>query len=180
MSEEKQPVDELLDDIEEQEEKQEKPKKKTKDDEINELKLALKNENDKALRAIAELDNFRKRMTKETEDKIRYSNQLLVESLIPVIDNLDLAVTHIAGDNPLESLKQGVELTLKQMKEVLGKYGFEEINLEAGEEFNPAEHEAVMLDESEEFEKNTVTGVMQKGYKLNGRVVRACKVKVNK
>jgi len=135
---------------------------------------------DNELRAVAEMENVRKRLTKEFDDKLKYSNQNLIGSLFPVMDNFETALDHINPENPAESLKEGVELTLKQMREVLEKFGLEEIGLEIGEDFNPLYHEALMVESSDEYENNTVLMVLQKGYKLHGRVVRPSKVKVNK
>lgn len=130
-----------------------------------------------ALRAIADADNFRKRMAKEAEDRIKFAGTKILESLLPVLDNLEMALVHAEGDNPL---KQGVELTLKQMLETLGKNGLEKIALETGAEFDPAFHEALMLDNTDEYGNNCVTMILQNGYTLNGRVIRPVKVKVNK
>jgi molecular chaperone GrpE len=135
---------------------------------------------DNELRAMAEMENVRKRLVKEFDDKLKYSNQNLIAGLFPVMDNFETALDHINSENPAASLKEGVELTLRQMREVLEKYGLEEIKLEIGEEFNPLYHEALMVDNVAEQENNAVLMVFQKGYKLHGRVVRPSKVKVNK
>jgi len=135
---------------------------------------------DSELRAVAEMENVRKRLVKEFDDKLKYSNQNLIAGLFPVMDNFETALEHINPDNPAESLKEGVDLTLKQMREVLEKFGLEEIELNVGDEFNPLYHEALMVDSSDEYDNNTVLMVLQKGYKLHGRVVRPSKVKVNK
>jgi molecular chaperone GrpE len=133
---------------------------------------------DRALRAAAELDNFRKRMIKETEDRIKFAGSKIIESLLPVMDNLQMALEH--SDSDSGRLKEGVELTLKIMKEALARHGLEEISIEPGTEFDPGVHEALMLDSTDEYENNKVTMVLQSGYTLNGRVLRPGKVKVNK
>jgi len=135
---------------------------------------------DKELRAVAEMENVRKRLVKEFDDKLKFSNQNLIAGLFPVMDNFETSLSHINPDNPAESLKEGVELTLKQMREVLEKFGLEEIELNIGEEFNPLYHEALMVEANPEYENNAVLMILQKGYKLHGRVVRPSKVKVNK
>ena len=135
---------------------------------------------DNELRAVAEMENVRKRLIKEFDDKLKYSNQNLIAGLFPVMDNFETALDHINPDNPVESLKEGVELTLKQMREVLEKFGLEEIELKVGDDFNPLYNEALMVDASDEYENNAVLMILQKGYKLHGRVVRPSKVKVNK
>ncbi|MGE4318326.1 MAG: nucleotide exchange factor GrpE [Deferribacterales bacterium] len=135
---------------------------------------------DSELRSLAEMDNVRKRLTKEFDDKLKYSNLNLISALFPVMDNFETALDHISGDNPLEALKEGVNLTLKQMRETLEKYGLQEIELNIGDDFNPLYHEALMVDCDDSYENNTVLMVLQKGYTLYGRVVRPSKVKVNK
>lgn len=140
----------------------------------------LNDAKDNELRAMAELENVRKRLIKDYDEKLKYSNQNLIAGLFPVMDNFETALGHINPDNPVESLKEGVELTLKQMREVLEKYGLEEIKLEVGDEFNPLYHEALMVDSSDKYGNNAVLDILQKGYTLHGRVVRPSKVKVNK
>lgn len=135
---------------------------------------------DNELRAVAEMENVRKRLAKEFDDKLKYSNQNLIAGLFPVMDNFETALGHINPDNPVESLKEGVEITLKQMREVLERFGLEEIELNVGDEFNPLYHEALMVENSDEYDNNAVLMVLQKGYKLHGRVIRPSKVKVNK
>lgn len=135
---------------------------------------------DSELRSLAEMDNVRKRLTKEFDDKLKYANLNLISALFPVMDNFETAMNHISGENPVEALKEGVNLTLKQMRETLERYGLAEIELNVGDEFNPLFHEALMVDCDENYENNKVLMVLQKGYTLHGRVVRPSKVKVNK
>jgi len=146
------------------------------------LKKELEQEKEKVLRLAAELDNFRKRLTKETEEKLKYANQKVILDFLTIIDNLEMAIFHIDSAKPdaLEALKEGVELTLKQFKDTLSKYGAKEIKTDIGDEFNPNLHDAMMLDSDENYENNTITMVMQKGYTLHDRVIRPAKVRVNK
>ncbi|MGE4266991.1 MAG: nucleotide exchange factor GrpE [Deferribacterales bacterium] len=144
------------------------------------LAEALAAAKDSELRSLAEMDNVRKRLTKEFDDKLKYSNLNLISALFPVMDNFEMALSHISGENPVEGLKEGVHLTLKQMSETLEKYGLKEIELNIGDEFNPQFHEALMVDCDENYEDNKILMVLQKGYTLHGRVVRPSKVKVNK
>lgn len=144
------------------------------------LAEALATAKDSELRSLAEMDNVRKRLTKEFDDKLKYSNLNLISALFPVMDNFEMALSHISGENPVEALKEGVQLTLKQMSETLEKYGLKEIELNVGDEFNPQFHEALMVDCDETYDDNKVLMVLQKGYTLHGRVVRPSKVKVNK
>jgi len=135
---------------------------------------------DNELRKVAELENVRKRLVKEYDDKLKFANLNLIAGLFPVMDNFETALEHINPENPVESLKEGVDITLKQMREVLEKNGLEEIELNIGDEFNPLFHEALMVDSDDKYDNNAVLMILQKGYKLHGRVVRPSKVKVNK
>ena len=130
-----------------------------------------------ALRAAADADNFRKRMQKEAEERIKYAGTKILEGLLPVLDNLEMAIAHSEDGNPL---KEGVVLTQRSMLETLAKNGLEKINAELGAQFDPAFHEALMLDNTDEYENNAITLILQNGYSLNGRVIRPAKVKVNK
>lgn len=144
------------------------------------LAAELAEAKDSELRSLAEMDNVRKRLTKEFDEKLKYANLTLISALFPVMDNFETALSHISQDTPAESLKQGVDLTLKQMRETLEKNGLKEIELNIGDDFNPLYHEALMVDSDENYEDNKVLGVFQKGYTLHNRVVRPSKVKVNK
>ncbi len=167
---------------EEQNEKKENGtvKEEKHENEIDKLKQQLKEAEEKYMRVVAELDNFRKRSVKETQDKLKFANQQIITNLLTVIDHLDMAVSHITPESSLESLKEGVELTLKQFNDVFEKFGVKEIPCEVGQTFDPNLHEAMMLDDTEDFEDNAITMVLQKGYQLNDRVIRPAKVKVNK
>lgn len=144
---------------------------------VENLENILKEKNEEILRRAADLDNYRKRLTKETEDKIRFANQSVVKDFLPVIDNIEMAVQHTEEGSPL---REGIELTIKSFKDVLSRHGVTEINSEIGTAFDPAVHEAIMMDKTEEYENNAVTLCVQKGYILNDRVIRPAKVKVNK
>ncbi len=137
----------------------------------------LKEKNEEILRRAADLDNYRKRLTKETEDKVRFANQAVVKDFLPVIDNIEMALQHTEEGSPL---REGIMLTIKSFKDVLSRHGVTEINSEIGTVFDPAVHEAIMMDNLAEYENNTVTLCVQKGYILNDRVIRPAKVKVNK
>ncbi len=144
---------------------------------VENLENILKEKNEEILRRAADLDNYRKRLTKETEDKIRFANQAVVKDFLPVIDNIEMALQHTEEASPL---REGIELTIKSFKDVLSRHGVTEINSAIGTSFDPAIHEAIMMDNSAEYENNTVTLCVQKGYILNDRVIRPAKVKVNK
>lgn len=144
---------------------------------VENLENILKEKNEEILRRAADLDNYRKRLTKETEDKVRFANQAVVKDFLPVIDNIEMALQHTEEGTPL---REGIELTIKSFKDVLSRHGVTEINSEIGTIFDPAVHEAIMMDNNAEYENNAITLCVQKGYILNDRVIRPAKVKVNK
>ncbi len=144
---------------------------------VENLENILKEKNEEILRRAADLDNYRKRLTKETEDKVRFANQAVVKDFLPVIDNIEMALQHTEEGSPL---REGIMLTIKSFKDVLSRHGVTEIKSEIGTVFDPAVHEAIMMDNLAEYENNTVTLCVQKGYILNDRVIRPAKVKVNK
>ncbi len=165
-------MDEIYDEIFE-----DKPIEESVDDKIKRLEKELKNKDEELIRKAADIDNYRKRLIKESDDKVKYANKSMLETFIPVLDNIEMTLQHITEDSPL---KQGIELTIKSFKDTLAKFGVEEIDSSVNSKFDPAIHEALMMDSNPEFENNTVTLSVQKGYCLNGRVIRAAKVKVNK
>ena len=144
---------------------------------VENLENILKEKNEEILRRAADLDNYRKRLTKETEDKVRFANQAVVKDFLPVMDNIEMALQHAEEGTPL---REGIELTIKSFKDALSKHGVTEINSEIGTIFDPAVHEAIMMDSTAEYENNAITLCVQKGYILNDRVIRPAKVKVNK
>lgn len=144
---------------------------------VENLENILKEKNDEILRRTADLDNYRKRLIKETDDKIKFANQSVIKDFIPVMDNIELTLQHTEEGSPL---RQGIELTIKSFKDTLSKHGVEEINSELGTIFDPSIHEAILMDSNAEYENNAITLCVQKGYILNGRVIRPAKVKVNK
>ena len=144
---------------------------------VENLENILKEKNEEILRRAADLDNYRKRLTKETEDKVRYANQSVVKDFLPVMDNIEMSLMHAEEGSPL---RQGIELTIKSFKDALSRHGVVEVNSEIGTIFDPAVHEAIMMDNNPEFENNAITLCVQKGYLLNERVIRPAKVKVNK
>jgi molecular chaperone GrpE len=128
---------------------------------------------DTLLRTAAEYDNFRKRSAKEKDGVYAESVATTISAFLPVVDNLERAVAFSDGDG----LKQGLELTLKQLADVLAKL---KITPEdpTGKEFDPNLHNAVIHCEDETLGENTVAEVLQKGYLLDGRVIRYAMVKV--
>ena len=140
-----------------------------------EVKEEGKEEDDdlRYLRLMADFQNYRKRAEKEKKDLYSYANEKIMGDLLTVMDNFERALEHDAGDG----FKEGIEMIFKQLSDVLEKSGLAEIPA-LGEEFDPNVHSAVMTEETEDYESGKVSGVMQKGYTLNGKVIRPAMVKV--
>lgn len=133
---------------------------------------------EKAMRAIAELDNVRRRSEREVANAHRFGVEKLVKELIPVMDSLEQAYL-TATQQSNQEMAQGIELTIKLLLTALEKFEVVQLNPE-GEAFNPQEHEAMSIQISNELPANTVMMVFQKGYKLSDRVVRPARVIVSK
>lgn len=130
------------------------------------------------LRSLAEMENLKKRSAKEKEEWLKYANESLIKNILPVMDNLEKAITHSHEGSSLHALREGVELTLKGLKDALEKSGLKEIEA-LGVPFDPCFHEAVSQIPSEEMETGVVLQELQKGYTLNGRLVRPSMVVVS-
>lgn len=140
----------------------------------------IQEQQDTVLRAKAEVENMRRRSEAEVDKARKYALSRFAEELLPVLDNLERAIQAADADNEvIKPLVEGVELTHKTFVGVIEKFGLKEINPE-GEVFNPEFHQAMSIQESPDHEPNTVMFVMQKGYELNGRVVRPAMVMVSK
>ncbi|MFW6094143.1 MAG: nucleotide exchange factor GrpE [Pseudomonadota bacterium] len=134
---------------------------------------------DQALRAQADAENARRRAARDVENAHKFALEKFTADLLPVIDSMEKAVEAASEASGAESIAEGVELSLKLFLSVLEKHGIERID-PAGEPFDPQVHEAMTMMPSSEAEPNSVVEVMQAGYLLNGRVVRAAKVVVAK
>ena len=132
---------------------------------------------DTFLREKAELENFKKRLTKEKEDFVQFANERLLKELLQIEDNLERAMA--APNATLESLKEGVEMIQKQFKDFLKNQKVEAIEA-LGKPFDPNLHEVLNQQESEEHEENTVIEEYSKGFTLNGRILRSAKVVISK
>jgi molecular chaperone GrpE len=179
------PIEEVLQEevIEEDGEAEEKaPEKMTKKEliqKVNEFQEESKKHYDLYLRSEAEIENIRKRNKKEKEDWIRYANETLIKDILPVIDNLEMAISHTQNEDAFQALKEGVELTLKGLKDTLEKSGLEEVKAE-GEPFDPCYHHAVSEMEDQSMEPGTIVQELQKGYTLKQRLIRPAMVVVCK
>ena len=132
------------------------------------------------LRAQAELENMRKRFQRDMENARKYALERFVQELLPVKDSLEMGLAAAGGDKPdVEKLREGLELTLKMLADVMAKFGVREVD-PRGQPFDPALHQAVSTQETTAQPPNTVVAVMQKGYLLNDRLVRPAMVVVAK
>lgn len=134
---------------------------------------------EKLLRLQAELENQRKRSRRELENAHKYAIERFVTELLPVKDSLELGAEHTPDQGAAEKLHEGMELTLKMLVQLMEKFNIEEIDPE-GKPFDPEFHQAMTLQEDADLATNTVITVMQKGYTLNGRLVRPAMVIVSK
>ena len=141
-------------------------------DEIAQLK-------DQVLRSLAEVENIKRRTARDVENAHKFAVERLLNDLFPVVDSLEKAVETAAATEGAQAIAEGVDLSLKLFVDTLRKSGVEQID-PLGVPFDPQEHEALTMVPNPDAEPNSVMEVMAKGYKLNGRLVRAAKVIVVK
>jgi len=127
------------------------------------------------LRLMADFQNYKRRSEKEKADVYAYANEKIVMQLLDVIDNFERALD--CADTADKGFAEGMEMIFKQLKDVLKNSNVEEIEA-LGLDFDPNFHNAVMMEATDEYESGKVSAVLQKGYTLNGRVIRASMVKV--
>lgn len=130
------------------------------------------------LRMAAEMDNFKKRLNREHQEQMRYASEKVLSDLLPALDNLDLAIQYGSTHEACKDMMQGIEMTRKQLLDAVAKSGLTTVG-EAGEGFNPEIHEAIGVEANPDLEKGAVSRVLQRGYKLNDRLLRPAKVMVN-
>jgi len=134
---------------------------------------------DKYVRTVAELDNYRKRAAREKADAFQYGNENLLRDILPLVDGMDRALEHACNSDDFEAFRKGLKLLQGQLLGCLQKHGVEMIDT-AGKDFDPHVHEAMMQVESAEHEDSQVVGEFERGYLLNGRLLRPAKVSVCK
>ncbi len=165
---------------------EEHKKKKKKDDTTEELKRALE-EKEEAIKSLqekilylqAEFENYKKLKMKEKQDTLKFGNEVLVKELLPVLDNLEMALDHTEKTEDYKGIYEGVKITFNEFLKVLEKAGVTRIEA-AGKKFDPNLHEAFYQEEKEDMEPDTVISEFQKGYLLNNRLVRPARVVVSK
>jgi molecular chaperone GrpE len=157
---------------------------KTADERIRDLEEALAARGaealanwDKFVRERADLENYRKRVQREKEELLKYGNESLILEILPVIDNMERALSH-ASEEPHVAVIEGIRLTHAMLLSALKKFGVTTIETTPGTPFDPAFHQAMRQVESAELPSNTVVEEMQKGYLINDRLLRAAMVSV--
>jgi molecular chaperone GrpE len=134
---------------------------------------------DRFLRIQADFDNYKKRLEKEKLEFIKYANAEIISDILKIIDDFERAVEAAKSKHDFGILSKGVDMIWKDMKEFLKQKGVTEIEAK-GKPFNPHEHEAMMQEETDAYPEDHVSDEFQKGYMLNGRVIRPSRVKVAK
>lgn len=141
------------------------------------LELEVAKWKDQAIRNAAELDNYRKRMSREKLDAVRYGNQGLLEELLPVLDNFDMGMQAAAQEEG-SMLYMGMQMIQKQISEFLSSQNVSEIGADVGGVFDPAIHEALSQEPSEDIEEGKIVRVLRKGYQIGDRLLRPSNVVV--
>ena len=170
-------VEEQNENVESQE--AEKSVEETSEDKIKKLEAELQEWKNSYTRKLAEFQNFTKRKENEVAEMRKYASEKIVVKLLDNIDNLERAVDASKESQNFDSLVEGVNMILNNLKHLLTEEGVEEIEA-AGKEYNPYEHKAMITENKEELDDNVVVQVFQKGYKMKGKVVRPAMVTVNK
>lgn len=161
----------------EAEESEAKEESDAKEEAKADEKDAEAEESERYMRLMAEFQNFKRRAAREKSDIHAYANERIVSDLLPVLDNFERALT--TETDEFEAYAKGMELIFEQLKTALEKAGVKEIEA-LGCDFDPNVHNAVMTDNTDDYENDKISKVLQKGYKLNDRVVRPSMVAVNK
>ena len=170
-------VEEQNENVESQE--AEKSVEETSEDKIKKLEAELQEWKNSYTRKLAEFQNFTKRKENEVAEMRKYASEGIIVKLLDNIDNLERAVDASKESQNFDSLIEGVNMILNNLKNLLTEEGVEEIEA-AGKEYNPYEHKAMITENKEELDDNVVVQVFQKGYKMKGKVVRPAMVTVNK
>jgi molecular chaperone GrpE len=143
-------------------------------------KQTIADQKDGVVRAAADVDNIRRRAAQDVEKAHKFALEKFANELLPVIDNLERAIEFSDKENEtLKPLLEGIDMTVKSFNDAVAKFGVEIVNPQ-GEQFNPDFHQAMSIQPSNDVTPNTVLAVMQKGYTLNGRLLRPAMVMVSK
>ncbi len=148
-------------------------------DQLTQLKTELNKYKDVALRSVADLDNYRKRMAREKDDAIRYANAGFLERLIPILDNFELGLQAAKAGGSQSAVLDGMSMVSKQLQDFLTSCGVETIDA-TGLHFDPNFHEAIAQEWNEEVPEGFVVRQLRKGYRLKDRLIRPANVVVSK
>jgi len=146
---------------------------------LAEAEAAAQKNYDLYLRSEADIDNLKKRYQKENQGLVKFANETLLKQLLPVADNLEKAIDHSQKETSTDAVKEGVELTLKGLLDVLQRAGVKAIDA-VGQPFDPNFHEAVSEAVNERVEAGTVLNELQRGYTLHERLLRPSMVVISK
>lgn len=148
-------------------------------EQLEESAQSCKNHQEEYLRALAEFENYRKRVERDSEQSCRLALERLIMDLLPVLDNFDRAVLAVGGEREADSVRTGMELIHRQLREALCRHGLEEYSC-VGTEFDPRKAEAISFVHTDEHKPGTVVSETCKGYSCGERVLRPAKVVVAK
>jgi molecular chaperone GrpE len=146
---------------------------------VRELEAQVRAERDTALRSAADLDNARKRAQRDLQEGVRFANERLLKDFLPVVDNLERALSHGSSTRDWASLEQGLQMTQKQFEGTLARHGAKPLTA-LGQPFDPNLHEAMGTTESTELAPGTVAAEVLRGWMLHDRLVRPALVSVAK
>ena len=136
-----------------------------------------KESHEQLLRLRADFENTKKRLQREKEDAIKFANERLLIEILPIVDNLDRAMASLSEGHDPEKVKQGLKLAQEELHQVLESYGVKVVQT-LGASFDPELHEAVATVESAGTKEGTIVDEIQRGYMLNGRLIRPSRVRI--
>ena len=166
--------------------KKDETKDEAKDGALEELNKSLQ-EKDETIKSLqerllyfqAEFENFKKLKNKEKQDTLKFGNEVLIKDLLPVIDNLERALEHASKTEDFKGIHEGIKIVLNEFLKVLERAGLEPVEA-LGKKFDPNFHEAFFQEERDDMKPETVISEHQKGYVLNGRLIRPSMVSISK
>ena len=150
------------------------------DDKVKKLEAELEEWKNSYTRKLAEFQNFTKRKENEVAEMKKYASEGIIIKLLDNIDNLERAEQASAETKNFDALVEGVNMILRNLRNLLTEEGVEELEAAEGVKFNPYEHQAMMTENVEDLDNDVIVKVFQKGYKLKGKVIRPAMVTVNK
>jgi molecular chaperone GrpE len=147
--------------------------------ELEKCKEKMKDYHDKHLRALAELENYRKRVEEERLQIAQYTKEDLICEFLPILDNFEMALYHVQNTTEPEKITEGIKLVERQVHNILKNKGLKAIEAK-GKKFDPHIHEAIIQEENDKYPEGFIIEELRKGYTLGGKVIRPSQVKVTK